>query len=108
MAEVRTITQSGSAEPSFPLLQFSELEPQLRETSRVIGSPPLIGRTMYERLWTLINRAVRRGVSAAVDPVVGQQNEWNAAVADTLIDLAALAAALQGETSRLQAARHDR
>ncbi len=107
MAEVHAATHAGPAEPFFPLLQFGELEPQLRERSRVIGSPALIGRTTYERLWALINRVVRRSVSSAVDPVVVQQNEWNAAVVDTLIDLSALAAALQAETSRLQAAQHD-
>src|SRR5689334_8474631 len=108
MAEIHNVTQAGSAEPSFPLLQFSELKPQLHERSRVLGSPLLIGRTPYERLWALINRALRRSVSSAVGPIVGQQNEWNAAAVDTLSDLAALATALQAEISRLQAKHHGR
>lgn len=110
MEEVHdAVARSPQPEPAFPLLQFNELYPQLRETSRVVTRPPLIGRYAYERLWAIINRALRRLAGPAVDPAIVQQNEWNAVALETLSDLAAIQAALQAEVSRLDAERlpHD-
>ena len=88
--------------PAFPLLELHDLQPTLREASVVIGQPALIGRTPYERLWALINRALRRVAVHAVAPVVAQQNEWNAATLHALHGIARLSAALHGiETARL-------
>ena len=108
MAEIHASVRTGPAEPAFPLLLLSELMPTLRERRQVIASPLLIGRTAYERLWAIINRVLRRASSSAVAPVVAQQNEWNAAAEDTLMELAAEAADLQAEISRLYAEQHAR
>lgn len=105
MSKVHAAATDDPPEPSFPLLKLDQMQPTLRETSVVIGRPPLIGRTPYERVWAVINRLLRRAAVHAVEPAVAQQNEWNAAVHATITDLARTQSALQAEVIRQQAER---
>ncbi len=98
MAEVAAEAAAAPVAAPFPLLALAAEAPALREASVVVASPPLIGRTAYERLWAVINRLLRRAASPAIAPAVAQQNEWNAAVLDAVGELAALAAALEAES----------
>jgi hypothetical protein len=91
------------AEPAFPRLELRSLVALIGRTARVEARSVLIGRTRYERMWVVINRAVRGVVRHAVEPVVGQQNAWNAQLARTLDDFAAADHALDGEVVRLRA-----
>lgn len=90
-------------EPDFPRLELRSLVALIGRTAMVEPRPALIGRTPYERMWVVINRAVRGVIRHAVEPVVEQQNACNAQLAQTLDRVAAADRALQGEVVRLQA-----
>lgn len=93
---------SAGPEPALPQLELQQLLPTLREQQRVEPRPPLIGRTRYERLWARINRVVRRVAAHAVEPVVSQQNEFNAATETALEDLIRVDAALRAAVIELR------
>lgn len=90
-------------EPPFYQLHLRTLVPVLREAARVEPSPPLIGRTSYERLWVIINTIVRRVARHGVEPAVQAQNAYNAAVGQMLDRLMANDAMLHAEIVRLRA-----
>lgn len=92
-------------EPTLPQLALQQQLPELREQQRVEPRPPLIGRTHYERLWARINRIVRRVAAHAVEPVVTQQNEFNAATETALEDLIRADAALRAAVIELRSSR---
>jgi hypothetical protein len=55
------------------------------EITRVVSAHwPLEGRTLYERGWAVINRIVRRGLRWYINPIVEQQNAFNATAARTM------------------------
>ena len=55
------------------------------EITRVVSAHwPLEGRTLYERAWVVINRIVRRGLRWYINPIVEQQNAFNATAARTM------------------------
>src|SRR5687767_2818584 len=95
-------TRSGP-EPAFPHLQLQSLAPILVETVRVEPNPPLVGRSLYERLWVVINTIVRRVVRYGVEPSVMAQNDVNAAVQRSLARLVVGDARLRAEIVRLRA-----
>ena len=70
-------------------------------------NPRLIGRTLYERLWVVINRRIRRVVRHGVEPSVQAQNELNARFNHVLERLIRGDAALHAEIVRLRAEASD-
>lgn len=105
MQTVAARAAAAGPEPALPQLALQQLLPVLREQQRVEPRPPLIGRTRYERLWARINRVVRRVAAHAVEPVITQQNEFNAATEAALEDLLRVDAALRAAAIELRAAR---
>ena len=85
--------QTAGPEPAFPHLDLQRLLPHLRLQHVVEPRPAWAPRTAYERLWARINAVVRRGAAHAVEPVVAQQNEWNA------VTLAALEQMIEADAS---------
>ncbi len=108
-AEIERRARLAGTEPPFYQLDLRRLVPVLVEAVRVESSPPLLGRNLYERLWVMINRAIRRVTRHGVEPAVAVQNEVNARVKRVLDRLIAGDAALHAEVARLQAeGRHGR
>ena len=101
--EIEQRAREAGAEPAFPRLHLRQLVPILREAVKVEPSPPLIGRTLYERLWVAINSSIRRGARHAVEPAVAAQNAFNDGVQRSLERLMAGDAALHAEIVRLRA-----
>ena len=95
--------REAGPEPAFYQLHLRQLIPVLREAMRVDPNPLLIGRTLYERLWVVINRAIRRGARHGVEPAVVVQNTFNADVQRSLERLLSGDAALHAEVVRLRA-----
>jgi hypothetical protein len=96
--------QAGS-EPSFPQLELQRLLPHLGLQHAVEPRPALVGCTRYERLWVRINKAIRRIAAHAVEPVVTQQNEFNAALLGAVEQLMQADAAVRAAISVERAAR---
>jgi hypothetical protein len=90
-------------EPPFAHLQLQLLAPILAEDVCVEPNPPLVGRSLYERLWVVINSIVRRVVRYGVEPSVIAHNDFNAAVQRSLTRLVAGDARLRAEIVRLRA-----
>lgn len=106
--EIGKRAELAGPQPPFYQLHLRTLLPVLREAVRVEPSPPLIGRTPYERLWVVINRIVRRVVRHGVEPAVQAQNTSNAAVDRMLDQLMTNDATLHAEIVRLRAEeRHE-
>ena len=101
--EIEQHAREDGREPAFYQLHLRRLMPVLREAVRVDPSPPLVGRTLYERLWVVINSAIRRGARPAIEPAVAAQNAFNAGVQHSLERLIAGDAALHAEVVRLRA-----
>ena len=76
--------QAAGPEPTFPHLDLQRLLPRLRLQHSVEPRPAWTPRTAYERLWARVNTVIRRWAAHAVEPVVTQQNEWNATVLQAL------------------------
>lgn len=82
-AEVRAqreMMNAGTEDPA-----FNSIERELRyaaeelEITRVVSAHwPLEGRTLHERAWNLVHRVVRRGLRWYINPIVDQQNAFNA------------------------------
>ena len=54
------------------------------EITRVVSAHwPLEGNNLYEKGWALINKVVRRYLSWYINPIVEQQNGFNAALVET-------------------------
>ena len=104
-AEIDRLAPEAGPEPPFPQLRLQQLLPVLREAVRVEPNPPLIGRTLYEQIWVVINRVIRRGASPGVEPGVLRQNDVNAGVQRALEGLMRADADLAAEVVRLQADR---
>lgn len=90
-------------EPPFYQPRLGELRPVLDETMRVEPLPLLLGRTHYERMWVVINRAIRAVIRHGVEPAVLAQNDFNSGVGRALDRLIAMDAALHAEVVRLRA-----
>lgn len=101
--EIEEHASLAGPEPPFYQLHLRTLVPVLREAVRVEPSPPLIGRTSYERLWVIINTIVRRVARHGVEPAVQAQNAYNSAVGQMLDRLMANDATLHAEIVRLRA-----
>jgi hypothetical protein len=108
-AGIEQIAREAGMEPPFPLLHLQRLQPILAEAVHVEPNPTLLGRTRYERVWAVINRALRRIARYGVEPVVTQQNAFNAQVERTLSHLTGNVVVLHAETVRLCArSKHGR
>lgn len=105
MREIEGAAAQAGPEPEFPHLRLQQIMPILREQQRVEPRPVLIGRTPYERIWARINRVARRWAAHAVEPAVAQQNEFNAALHETLEELIEADAALRAAVTALRAER---
>ncbi len=106
MREIEAVAARAGAEPYFPHLALQAQLPALREYHVVEPRPPLIGRTRYERLWVRINQLLRRIAAHAVEPAVGQQNEFNAVLRDSLEQLVHSDVALRAAIAALRAEQH--
>ncbi|PDW01884.1 hypothetical protein [Candidatus Viridilinea mediisalina] len=73
------------------------------EITRVVSAHwPLEGRTLYQRGWVLINKVVRRALRWYINPIVEQQNAFNAAAARSLHLLIEAHADLRDQLAELQ------
>ncbi len=104
-SELEDWARQSIDEPRFPLLELQRQMPALAEASRVEPNPTLIGRTLYERIWVVINLTLRRIARHGVEPSVRSQNTFNAHIRVALERLASGDAALRAELVRLSAAR---
>ena len=102
-AEIERYAREAGPEPPCYQLHLRRMAPVFRETVRVEPNPPLIGRTLYERIWIVINRAIRRVARRGVEPEVRRQNDLNAALQRSLDRLIDYDDALHGEVVRLRA-----
>ena len=104
-SELEAWARQSIDEPHFPLLDLQRRMPALVEASRVEPNPTLIGRTLYERIWVVINLTLRRIARHGVEPSVRSQNTFNAHARLALERLASGDAALHAELVRLSAER---
>ena len=95
--------QRAGPDPPFYQLHLQRVMPVLAEAVKVDPNPPILGRTLYERIWAVINRGIRRVVRHGVEPAVLMQNDANARVRRSLERLIAGDAALHAEVVRLRA-----
>jgi hypothetical protein len=73
------------------------------EIARVVSAHwPLEGRNLYERMWALINKIVRRALRWYINPIVEQQNAFNDAAARALRLLIEAHAELRDQLAELQ------
>lgn len=73
------------------------------EITRVVSAHwPLEGRTLYERMWVLINKVVRRALRWYINPIVEQQNAFNDTAARSLRLLIAAHADLRDQLAEVQ------
>lgn len=73
------------------------------EITRVVSAHwPLEGRSLYERGWVVINKVVRRALRWYINPIVEQQNAFNAAAARSLHLLIEAHAELRDQLAELQ------
>lgn len=100
---VDAAADAAGPEPLFPQLELQHLLPHLRLHHRVEPRPAFVPSSPYERVWAHINTLVRRIAAHAVEPVVAQQNEYNAALLDALEEMVAQQAALRARISIEQA-----
>lgn len=101
--EIEQAARMAGPEPPLHQLHLLRMEPILDESVRVEPNPPLIGRSLYERIWVVINRAQRPVARHGVEPAVVAQNDVNAALRRSLDRLMAADAALHAEITRLRA-----
>lgn len=106
MREIEARAAEAGREPEFPQLQIEQLRPVLHEHRMVEPRPLLIGRTRYERVWVGINTLLRRVAAHAVEPAVAQQNEFNAALHDSLALLIDSDAKVRAAVIALRAEQH--
>ena len=104
-SEIEAWARETADETRFPLLDLQRRMPALVEASRVEPNPTLIGRTLYERVWVVINLTLRRVARHGVEPAVRYQNTRNAHVRHALEQLVLGSAALRAELARLSAER---
>jgi len=102
-----TAQAAALSEPDFPQQRLQELLPELHDRQRVEPRPLLLGRSLYERIWVAINTRLRRVAAHAVEPVVVQQNEWNAAAGDAVERLIEADAAIRDALLAVRATRVD-
>jgi hypothetical protein len=73
------------------------------EIARVVSAHwPLEGRTLYGRIWALINKLVRRALRWYINPIVEQQNAFNDAATRTLRLLIEAHAELRDQLAELR------
>lgn len=107
-AAIEASARTAGPEPPFAQLALQQLKRLIHETATVEPNPLLLGRTTYERVWVVINRAIRRIARHGVEPCVQQQNELNTRIKHTLDLLITADAALQAELIRIRAdTRHE-
>jgi hypothetical protein len=99
--------QAAGPEPAFPHLDLQRLLPHLRLRHIVEPRPAWAPRTAYERLWAQVNAVIRRGAAHAVEPVVTQQNEWNAAVLQALEQMIEANTGVRAAVSVTRARKHN-
>jgi hypothetical protein len=76
------------------------------EIARVVSAHwPLEGRSLYERGWALVNKAVRRYLRWYINPIVEQQNSFNAVAAQSLRLLVEANAELRDQLAELRRQR---
>ena len=102
-AEIEALARLAGPEPALPQIAVQRLMPVLHEAARVDPWPALLGRTLYERFWVVVNRLIRRVAGLGVEPGVVAQNDFNASVKHALEGLIAGDAALHAEVVRLRA-----
>ena len=102
-SEIEQRAQQAGPDPPFYQLHLQRVMPVLAEAVKVDPNPPILGRTLYERIWAVINRGIRRVARYGVEPAVLMQNDANARVQRSLEHLIAGDAALHAEVVRLRA-----
>ncbi len=107
-ADLQTIVaEQGRAEPPAPLpdLALQAFPPQLAQRQAVNAHWHLGGTTPFERVRALVQRTVRQYLRWLINPIVEQQNAFNAALTASLGIMLAADAELRAELAALRARR---